>query len=66
MTLVQQSAIYLSGNQEGVLLRKVCSLLEINYYLKRMKEEKELQMFKLIVLKTIEQNHPYPHSLAVP
>lgn len=31
VTLVQKSAIYLSGNQGEVLLGKVCSLLEINY-----------------------------------
>lgn len=31
VTLVQNSAIYLSGNRGGLLLGKVCSLLEINY-----------------------------------
>lgn len=32
VTLVRKSAIYLSGNQAGVLLGKLSSLLEINCY----------------------------------
>lgn len=31
-----------------------------------MKKEKELKRFQLTLLKTIEQNHPYPGSQVLP